>query len=77
MPYFTFGSSKKIDNATSITCDPCSEIKIAASDTYIMQDFIIIALLGFLLLASYVQYTELRDIKKNMIVENKIKESSS
>jgi hypothetical protein len=42
-----------------------------------MQDFIIIALLGFLLLASYVQYTELRDIKKNMIVENKIKESSS
>jgi hypothetical protein len=43
-----------------------------------MQDFIIIALLGFLLLASYVQYTELRDIKKNMMMtENKIKESSS
>lgn len=34
-----------------------------------MKDFIIIALLGALLLASYIQYKEMRDLRKSMIKE--------
>ena len=35
-----------------------------------MKDMIIIALLGLVLLATYVQFTELRSIKKAILVES-------
>ena len=34
-----------------------------------MKDFIIIALLGALLLASYIQYKEARDLRKSLTKE--------
>jgi hypothetical protein len=40
-----------------------SEKKILWYDTTIMKDFIIIALLGCLLLATYIQYKETRDLR--------------